>query len=369
MNKLLLIDGNAILHRAYHALPPLTNTKGEVVNGVYGFFSMLLTVMNDLKPECIVVCFDRPKPTFRQTMYAGYQQHRPKMADDLVPQVSILHEMLAKMKVVVFELDGYEADDLIGTIATQAVFRRGPVAPSSRPMSSVASLSPKETCFSEAAPAGARRGSPTPDTLHGENLANSSESDETAVSEVIILTGDRDMLQLVNGRVRVLAPVVGVKNTILFDSAKVEEKYGITPVQMVDYKALVGDASDGYPGVAGVGPKTAAHLLQNYRTLEGIYERIGELNPKLIEKLAKGSEQAALCKRLATIVTDAPVTFKLDECLVGKFVIQDWIEAFGEQGFKSLTKREETFFGLEPLIEAEKPKQEKKTEEQLGLLD
>ena len=354
MNKLLLIDGNAILHRAYHALPPLTNTKGEVVNGVYGFFSMLLTVMNDLKPECIIVCFDRPKPTFRQTMYAGYQQHRPKMADDLVPQVGILHEMLAKMKVLVFEIDGYEADDLLGTIAFQVV-DAGPVGRFSRPTASLASPAKGEASLSP----GARR----------ESLAPATRKDVLDDLEVVILSGDRDMLQLVNGRVRVLAPVVGVKNTILYDSAKVEEKYGITPGQVVDYKALVGDASDGYQGVPGVGPKTAAHLLQNYRTLEGIYEHVGELNPKLGEKLAQGSEQAALCKKLATIITDAPVTFKLEECLVSNFVIQDWIEVFKEQGFKSLIKRAETFFGLESLQVTEKPKREKKTSGQLGLLD
>jgi len=364
MKRLLLIDGNAILHRAYHALPPLTNTKGEVVNGVYGFFSMLLTVMNDLKPECVVVCFDRPKPTFRQTMYAGYQQHRPKMADDLVPQVGIVHEMLAKMKIVVFEVDGYEADDLIGTIATRAVAdshlslvsddaqqsRRGTVAPSSRPMSS-------------SVQGGLRALDGTP---------SGRATPRASGLEVIILTGDRDMLQLVNGRVKVLAPVVGVKNTILYDSAAVEEKYGITPGQMVDYKALVGDASDGYPGVAGVGPKTSASLLQNYRTLEGIYEHIGELNPKLVRKLAQGSEQAALCKKLAAIVTDAPITFKFDECLVSNFAIQDWIEALGEQGFKSMRGRVETFFGLESSKKDENLKQGKKTEkkqiEQLGLL-
>jgi len=350
MKRLLLIDGNAILHRAYHALPPLTNTKGEVVNGVYGFFSMLLTVMNDLKPECVVVCFDRPKPTFRQTMYAGYQQHRPKMADDLVPQVGIVHEMLAKMKIVVFEVDGYEADDLIGTIAVFAT-GRGPV-----------SRFPSPTASSPIGESRRSTGSPTLATPH----LNSD-------LEVIILTGDRDMLQLVNGRVRVLAPVVGVKNTILYDSAAVEEKYGITPGQMVDYKALVGDASDGYPGVAGVGPKTSASLLQNYRTLEGIYEHIGELNPKLVRKLAQGSEQAALCKKLAAIVTDAPITFKFDECLVSNFAIQDWIEALGEQGFKSMRGRVETFFGLESSKKDENLKQGKKTEkkqiEQLGLLD
>src|SRR6266567_6981925 len=108
MHKLLLIDGNAILHRAYHALPPLTNTQGQIVNAVYGFFSMLLTVIADQQPEYLIVCFDRPKPTFRQTMYVGYQQNRPAMADDLVPQIGILHGILEKMQVTIFEVDGYE---------------------------------------------------------------------------------------------------------------------------------------------------------------------------------------------------------------------------------------------------------------------
>src|SRR5216683_1004136 len=121
MKKLLLIDGNAILHRGYHAYPPLTNPQGEMINAVFGFFSMLLTVLADQKPDYLVVCFDRGKPTFRQSMYAGYHAHRPKMADDFFPQVAIVHEILEKMYVRIFELDGYEADDLIGTIAKEAV--------------------------------------------------------------------------------------------------------------------------------------------------------------------------------------------------------------------------------------------------------
>src|SRR5438309_11849147 len=153
MKKLLLIDGNAILHRAYHALPPLTNSSGQVINAVYGFFSMLFTVVQDQQPEYLIVCFDRPKPTFRQTLYVGYQQHRPAMADDLVPQGSILHDILNKMQTTIFEVDGYEADDLIGTIATQAVSERKDI-------------------------------------------------------EVLILSGDRDLLQLVNGQVKMLAPIV-----------------------------------------------------------------------------------------------------------------------------------------------------------------
>src|SRR3989338_10500194 len=119
LNRLALIDGNAIMHRAFHAFPPLTNPKGEVVNAVYGFFSMLLSVLRELRPTYLVVCFDRSKPTIRQAMYAGYHAHRPKMADEFVPQVQTIHKLLEKAGVAIFELDGYEGDDLIGTIATK----------------------------------------------------------------------------------------------------------------------------------------------------------------------------------------------------------------------------------------------------------
>ena len=121
MQKLILIDGHAILHRAFHALPPLTNKDGEIVNAVYGFFSMFLKILEDLKPDYIVVCFDRKAPTFRKQLYVGYQATRPTMSDDLVPQIEILHEILNKAKVNIFEVDGYEADDLIGTLAAQAI--------------------------------------------------------------------------------------------------------------------------------------------------------------------------------------------------------------------------------------------------------
>ena len=302
MEKLLLIDGNAILHRAYHALPPLTNTKGEVVNAVYGFFSMLLSVGIELRPEYLIVCFDRPKPTFRQQMFAGYQQHRPALADDFAPQIVLMHEILAAVKVAVFELDGYEADDVIGTIAVQAI-----------------------------------------------DL------------EVIILSADRDLLQLVNARVKVLSPVVGVKNTVLYDSEKVKEKFGIVPSQVVDYKALVGDASDGYPGVTGIGPKTASSLLARYKTFENLYAHIGELPEKVGLKLATDAEQAALAKKLATIVVDAPVTVDFEKCRVQQWLLRDWVRAFEEQGFKSLVARAKNFFWFE--------KKTEKKEEQLGLLD
>ena len=119
MQRLILIDGNAILHRAFHALPPLTSKNGEVVNAVYGFFSMFLKILEDQKPDLLVVCFDRPKPTFRKELFVGYQAKRPKMSDDLVPQIKFVHDILEKAKVEIFEADGYEADDLIGTLANQ----------------------------------------------------------------------------------------------------------------------------------------------------------------------------------------------------------------------------------------------------------
>lgn len=294
MQKLLLIDGNAMMHRAYHALPPLTNTKGNPVQAVYGFFSMLLNVLQDQTPTHLVVCFDRGAPTIRQSMYAGYHAHRPKMAEDFVPQVEIIHDLLERMNVKVFELDGFEGDDLIGTIAYEVVQNS---------------------------------------KLKVQSL------------EVIILTGDRDMLQLVNQKVKVLMPIVGITKTVLFDEEKVEEKYGVKASQFVDYKALIGDPSDGYPGVTGVGPKTASGLLQKYGTFENLYKKVGELPEKVGLKLATDAEQAALAKQLATIIKDAPIQFDIKECNCSDFNYKKLREGFVEQGFKSLTARFDAYFG------------------------
>lgn len=316
MKRFMLIDGNAILHRAYHALPPLTAPDGTVVNAVYGFFSMFIGVIKDYKPEYVVVCFDRPKPTFRQELFVGYQQHRPKMADDFVPQILKVHEVLEKMKVTIFEVDGYEADDLIGTIAKEAIDKEK--------VEDGRSKVDKKEIHS-----------------HSSNLKNlsSTVNHPSSSIEVLIVSGDRDLLQLVNSHVKMLAPVVGLKNIIMYDEAKVEEKFGIKPAQIVDYKALVGDASDGYPGVAGIGPKTASTLLQKYETFENLYQNIGELAPKISEKLVADAEQATLAKKLATIVTDAPIQFAIAQCLAKDFDLKRAREAFELLGFNSLIKR------------------------------
>lgn len=282
MKKLILIDGNAILHRAFHALPPLNNKDGKPTNAVYGFFSMLFKIIGDLKPEYLIVCFDRKAPTFRKSMYVGYQAKRPTMSDDLVPQIDVVHKALDKAKITHFGIDGYEADDLIGTICKQAVEK---------------------------------------------NL------------EVIIVSGDRDLLQLVNSHVLMLAPIVGITTMTLFDEAKVKEKYNLDPSQFIDYKALVGDASDNYPGVAGIGPKTAADLLNKYQTLEGLYEHISELPLPLQTKLANDAEQCALAKKLATIVTDAPLKIVPEDALLSKMDINSLKKMFEELEFNSLLKR------------------------------
>jgi len=287
-----------MLHRAYHALPPLTNTNGKFVNAVYGFFSMLLNVLLDQQPDYLVVCFDRGKPTIRQSMYVGYHAHRPKMSDDFFPQVAIVHELLEKMNVTIFELDGYEGDDLIGTIVHKAV--------------------------------------------------------KTKNVEVVILTGDRDLLQLVTKHVKVLMPIVGITKTVLFDEKVVEEKYGVKPSQFIDYKALIGDPSDGYPGVTGIGPKTASKLLQEYGTFENLYLKVDTVPEKIGLKLATDAEQAALAKKLATIILNVPIQFDITKCSATDFDRNALRQAFQEQGFKSLIVRLDSAFG--------------KQEEQLGLL-
>lgn len=314
MNRLVLIDGNAIVHRAYHALPPLHKTEdGLLTNAVYGFFSMTLKIVGDLNPHYLIVCFDRAAPTFRKQMFVGYQATRPKMEDELSSQFVIIRDVLRKAKISIFELDGYEADDLIGTLANQA--------------------------------------------------KKSKKVDQT-----VILTGDRDLLQLVNDQTLILSPVTGVTKMILFDEEKVKEKYELTPAQIVDYKALVGDASDNYPGVSGIGPKGAANLLNEFGTLEGIYENLGEINPKTAEKLATDAEQSALAKKLATIEENSPIKLKLKESDISNFDRDALFKSFQELNFNSLINRFKLDKKPTEIKKTKKEKEEEEKKDQLGLL-
>lgn len=348
MSKLLLIDGNAILHRAYHAYPALTNPKGEVVNAVYGFFTMLFLVLQEQKPEYLAICFDRSAPTIRQTMYAGYHENRPRPADEFIFQINLVHELLEVMKVQVFEVDGYEGDDLVGTIATKAV-DKGLSASSSEDARTVVDSSKTSRSLSES-----RLQTEVLSKEKAKTAFSSSEKENREPFEVIILTGDRDLLQLVNKHVRVLMPITGITKTVLFDEAAVEEKYGVKPSQFVDYKALIGDPSDGYPGVSGVGPKTASKLIQEYDTFENLYGHVNDLPEKVGLKLATDAEQAALAQKLARIITDVPIQFDLEKCALTNFDIKALRKSFKEHEFKSLLARLDSMFGKE--------------EEQLGLL-
>jgi DNA polymerase I len=313
MKKLVLIDGNAILHRAYHALPPLTNDKGEPTNAVHGFFSMLLSVIDSQTPDYLIVCFDRAKPTFRQALFVGYQQQRPSLAEDFKPQIVTVHKILESLNVPIFEVDGYEADDMIGTLS----------------------------------------------------VAAKKEDIET-----VIVSGDRDLLQLVNANVKVLMPVVGISKSVLMGASEVEEKYGIKPSQVVDYKALVGDASDGYPGVSGIGPKTASSLLRKYDNFDNLYKNLGELPQKISEKLATDAEQASLARKLAGIVTDAPA--KIDLEISKTPSLTKFGEVLQEAGLRTLSARAYKFaqpgIQTQEVVIPNKNSEEPKEDKQLDLL-
>ena len=259
MKKILLIDGNALVHRAYHAMPPLTVKKtGEPIQAVYGFTNMLIRILNELKPDYYAVAFDRKAPTFRKEMFDDYKKNRPATPDDLVIQLARARELAAAFNIPIFEMDGYEADDVIGTLAKKAT--------------------------------------------------------EQGI-ESIIVTGDADAMQLVSDNVKVLypKPQSSFGDTILYEAQTVNDRYGVPPEHITDLKALVGDKSDNIPGVRGIGDKTAVKLIQTFGGVEDIYEHIDEVTPvKLREKLQQNEEIARKCKVLATIARDMPIELDLN---------------------------------------------------------
>jgi len=281
---LLLFDGNALVHRAFHALPPLTQPKtGELVNAVYGFASTLLKVFTDFKPTHWAVAFDRPTPTFRHEMFEDYKAQRPAAPKELKSQIRKVHQLVDAFHIPVFEIDGFEADDVLGTLSKQA--------------------------------------------------------DEQGI-ETVIVTGDNDMLQSVLPRVKALAPRRGFTDTVLYDEQTVEQKYGIKPEQLPDLKALVGDVSDNIPGLPGIGEKTATKLLQQYDNLQGIYSHIGEITPrKLQDTLQEYSTEAFRNKELSTIVKDVPIKLDLRTCQVSHYDRNEVARLFQELAFIKLLPR------------------------------
>ncbi|OGZ18989.1 MAG: hypothetical protein A2175_01530 [Candidatus Nealsonbacteria bacterium RBG_13_42_11] len=292
--RLIIIDSNSVIHRAYHALPPLTTKKGELVNAVYGFLLVFFKALKDFQPDFVAATFDFPGPTLRHKKYEKYKAKRPPAPKELYQQIPKVKEVLNAFGVSLFEKEGYEADDIIGAIAKQA---------------------PKKQILPKI--------------------------------ETIILSGDQDSLQLVNENTKVFALRKGIKDIILYDENSVKEKFqGLEPKELLDYKALRGDPSDNIPGVTGVGEKTATELLLTFGSLEGIYSEIekkskksDKIRPKLKELLVKYKDQAFLSKDLAKINEDMPLDFNLEKCRWGEYDKEKAAQALKNLEFHSLISR------------------------------
>jgi DNA polymerase-1 len=284
---LVIIDSNSIIHRAYHALPPLSTKKGETVGAVYGFLLVFLKAVKEFQPDFISACFDVKGPTFRHQKYKDYKAKRPPLPEDLGRQIIKVKEILQSFNVKIFEKEGFEADDLIGTIASRA---------------------PQKQAFPEI--------------------------------ETIVLSGDTDTLQLVNSKTRVYILRKGVKDTVLYDEKLVEEKYqGLEPAQLLDFRALKGDPSDNIPGVPGIGEKTAIELIKEYGSLENIYDNLALIQGKVREKLIQHKEQAFFSRELAQIHKNVPIEFKLSDCQWGNYDKEKVAQILKDLEFYSLINR------------------------------
>ena len=256
-NKIVIIDGNSLINRAFYALPLLSTKEGIHTNAVYGFVNMLLKIIEDYKPQYITVAFDRKAPTFRHLAFDDYKAGRKKMPDELARQIPILKEVLEAFKVHKIEIDGYEADDLIGT------------------------------------------------------LANYCEKKNILP---IIVTGDKDALQLVSDKTKVLITKKGISSLEVYDEKEIINQYGLSPKQMIDLKGLMGDKSDNIPGIPGIGEKTAIKLLKDFHSIESLLDNLEKMNGnKLKDKIEEYYEQALLSKKLATIVVDVPVEIDIND--------------------------------------------------------
>lgn len=290
MRKLILIDGNSLLHRAYHAFPPLTTPRGELINAVYGFSAMLLTVLEKLGPTHVAVAWDVKGPTFRKIEYVEYKANRGPMDEDLASQIDRTKEVVEALNIPQFGIEGYEGDDIIGTLSKQA-----------------------------------------------------TDEEKEKDTQVVIVTGDRDALQLIKGKqIVVYLPIQNRSSqATVFDEEKVNEVYGLSPRQIIDLKSLMGDSSDNIPGVKGVGKVTATKLLADFGSLEGVYENINNprISPRMREILVKGEEMGKQSFKLAEINRNAPLKINWEDCLLTNYDKKKAIELFTELNFKSLLGR------------------------------
>lgn len=280
MNKeFIIVDGHAILHRAFHALPALTAPGGQPTGAIYGFFKMVFRLWADFSPDYFFVALDAPGPNFRHQKFVGYQAKRPKTDTKLVSQIILVGEILNRAKIANKQKTGFEADDIIGTVAKKA----------SKKM------------------------------------------------PVLIVTGDRDLMQLVDDRVHLFLPKNGLSGGQIVDPAFVEQDLGIRPDQVVDYKGLVGDNSDNYPGALGIGPKTGVKLLNRFGSLRSIYDNLDKIESEATkEKLLSYQDDVFLSVDLAKIDCRVPIRVDLDSYRLDRINKEELKAVFSSLGFRSL---------------------------------
>jgi DNA polymerase-1 len=293
MSHLVIIDGHAIAHRAYHSIPPLSH-NGQPVNALYGFYSMLLSSIDQLKPDYLLVCLDSPGPNFRNTEFLGYRAKRQPADRDLISQLPLLPQTLEKAGVPSVAMGGFEADDLIATLAKKAQKKK-------------------------------------------------------FIDQITVITGDKDLMQLVNEKVSLFVPVRGLSETKIYHSDEVKEKLGVLPSQIADLKALMGDMSDNYPGVTGIGPKTAIDLLTRYQNLDNLYAHLDETPENIREKLIKDKDNAYLSQKLATLVYNIPLKFKFKSARLDQDKFLGLLSLFEDYNFKSLSSRLKRKLNISPL--------------------
>ena len=294
--RLIIIDGNSIINRAFYALPDMSNSEGLKTNAIFGFVRMMFKIIEDYQPTHMSVAFDKKAPTFRHKQYADYKAGRKKMPDELAQQLQPLKDLLDKFNIKRLELEGYEADDLIGTVA-----RLG-----------------EENDF-----------------------------------KVYIVTGDKDAIQLASHKTTTLITKKGVGEVEEYDYDSVLERYEMTPTQFIDLKGLMGDKSDNIPGVPGVGEKTGIKLLKQYSTIENLIEHTDELKGSIKKKIEENKDLALMSKELATIITNVPIEVKLEDLEYGDYNKDDVVEKFKEFGFTSLITKLLDIEGGETTIKEE----------------
>lgn len=285
MGKLMLIDGHSILHRAYYGVPDLTNAEGLHTNAVFGFLNIMFRLLDEEKPDYLAIAFDLGEPTFRHQMYKEYKANRNPMPPELFEQVDLIKKVLASMEIPILTMAGFEADDILGTVAKQT-----------------------------------------------------QEKGE----DVVVISGDRDLLQLADKKIKIRIPKTskGVTEIFNYYPEDVKQEYGVTPEEFIEVKALMGDSSDNIPGVPSIGQKTATAIIAAYHSIENAYAHLEEIKPPRAKKaLGEHYDTAQFCRKLVTICTSCGINFSLQEAKLGNLYTQEAFQIIKDLDFKSFLSR------------------------------